>query len=850
MPQTGVGIGNKAERALRAKQIRDARRVEILDEKRNSRSAPKVVALLALNEDVDMAAFIGDFAAAAGAADCAGLVKSMSTAPNVPVTFAVDRHRHRLSLLVVRAASPLAALEVIKVADLLLVVSPVTGAGTGADAEAGDDDDMVTGTSGGAGTTSVGDVEASAEVASTLQVLRAQGLPPALCALQGLEHVPHKKRAAVRHAATAAVQRALQLPADRVKAVPADSRAEQLELVRQVAEQRGVQPRWRAQRAYLLAERADVTPEPPAGYSPEVGTAAGAGAGAEGGTDTVTVTIDGYVRGATMSANQLVHLPGVGDFPVERIVSAPEPCGGGRKGSGGGSGGGGGDAAMGDFAAATHGVTLQVPDALRREAAMRENLPDTLAGEQTWPTEEEMADADNNKKEGVGAAGNPNVKRKPKGWSDYQAAWIPDSDSDEYNSDEEEEEEEEKEDINMDAAEDGGGSRGRSKSNPGDNFGDEAEMREGGGDVGSDDEDEDGDDEWVNQGDGDGGESEPDEETVRNLDDAQRDSIKRAMLAAAEEEQLDFPDEVETPLHISARDRFARYRGLKSFRSSPWDAKEQLPVDYARVFAFENFRRAARRAAESAEENAAVGIAVGTFVRVVVRGVPREAAAALLGGEGAYSPVVPAAAAAAAAAATAAAGAGGAGGAVGVGGVGPAWSGWCGGGGPVVLSSLMQHECKLTVMHYGVTKTPSYEPPLRSKTPLWFHVGFRRERAAPIFSTDGLGDKHKFERFLHHRRPSMASVYGPVAYPPSPVLAFKEEMTAAGMGAALVMSGSVRKADPDRVILKRIILTGVPFKVHKSKAVVRQMFFTPDDIRWFKPLELWTKAGAKLSCVH
>jgi hypothetical protein len=63
---------------------------------------------------------------------------------------------------------------------------------------------------------------------------------------------------AVRHAATTAVQKAVGLPADRVKAVPADSRAEQLDLVRQVAEQRGAPPRWRTQRAYVLAERASM----------------------------------------------------------------------------------------------------------------------------------------------------------------------------------------------------------------------------------------------------------------------------------------------------------------------------------------------------------------------------------------------------------------------------------------------------------------------------------------------------------------------------------------------------------------------------------------------------------------
>ena len=110
-------------------------------------------------------------------------------------------------------------------------------------------------------------------------------------------------------------------------------------------------------------------------------------------------------------------------------------------------------------------------------------------------------------------------------------------------------------------------------------------------------------------------------------------------------------------------------------------AKEQLPQDYGRVFAFENFRRAARRAAESAEENAAGGIPVGTFVRIIVKGVPRAAAEALLGGEGAYNPV------------PTALGATGIGGAVGNGGVGPAWNGWCGGAGPVVglcISAEMQ----------------------------------------------------------------------------------------------------------------------------------------------------------------
>jgi len=59
----------------------------------------------------------------------------------------------------------------------------------------------------------------------------------------------------------------------------------------------------------------------------------------------------------------------------------------------------------------------------------------------------------------------------------------------------------------------------------------------------------------------------------------------------------------------------------------------------------------------------------------------------------------------------------------------------------------------------------------------------------------------------------------------------------------LIATGSLHSVDPDRIVLKRIVLTGTPFRCKKKKATIREMFYYPEDIRWFKPVELTTKFG-------
>jgi pre-rRNA-processing protein TSR1 len=102
---------------------------------------------------------------------------------------------------------------------------------------------------------------------------------------------------------------------------------------------------------------------------------------------------------------------------------------------------------------------------------------------------------------------------------------------------------------------------------------------------------------------------------------------------------------------------------------------------------------------------------------------------------------------------------------------------------------------------------------------------------------------------------------GPLTWGPVPTLFFKHNAVTSNecLGAKdgsddlrnsdealsyqLVGTGTSLPPSLTRVIAKRIILTGHPFKIHKKLVTVRYMFFNREDVEWFSALQLWTKRG-------
>lgn len=101
----------------------------------------------------------------------------------------------------------------------------------------------------------------------------------------------------------------------------------------------------------------------------------------------------------------------------------------------------------------------------------------------------------------------------------------------------------------------------------------------------------------------------------------------------------------------------------------------------------------------------------------------------------------------------------------------------------------------------------------------------------------------KYMRFLRNDTSAIASLYLPIVFSPCKILMFTPTKGSSDLD--LLATGHALPPNPLTVILKRIILTGYPLKVHKKKAVIRYMFFNPRDVKYFKPVELYTKFGMR-----
>ena len=575
-----------------------------------------------------------------------------------------------------------------------------------------------------------------------IRSVESQGLSTLFTVVQGLNNVePAKQRPSVLSSLKSYITH---FHPEQEKLHSLDNRQECANLMRSLCNTTPKGIRWRDERSWMLVEKIQFNS-----------------------SESEPSILTGVVRGKGLKANRLIQIGDWGTFQIEKITTAPLETR--RK-------------KREDSMAVDETDGEEV---LELPGEGRDELVD-LAPEVAGMDDDEDMDAATtvavSKKgvllddhhyfsddEEVQARAQP--RKLPKGTSKYQSAWFLDdyvsdsgSDMDDYEMRDAEEEPAEPEDGMEGLAGDAQTEAGPSEYPQSDVF------------------------------------VEPNEEDNAVGLEAYRKSKRTEM-----EDDLEFPDEIELHPGVLARDRLAKYRGLKSLRTSPWledEDRAHQPEDWERLLRIPNYQASRVGAAREALVG---GVAPGTRVHVYIRGIPVTA-------QKSYNP-----------------------------------------GQPVTLFSLLRHEQKRTVVNFLINLSSDMPTSIKSKEELIIQCGPRRFVVNPLFSQPGNtpNDVHKYCRYLHPGQSAVATFMGPVTWGAVPTLFFKRTAPGAvdadgdpiNLPLTLIAIGTALPPSTSRVIAKRAILTGHPYHIHKKIVTIRYMFFNREDVDWFKALPLWTKRG-------
>lgn len=593
-----------------------------------------------------------------------------------------------------------------------------------------------------------------------LRSIEGQGVSNVLTAVQGLDAIqPAKKQPQLLSSLKSYITHFFPTQ-EKVHSV--DAQQDCANVVRSLCTTTPKGVRWRENRSWMLVE--DVQWPSKNDPSPN---ASGA------------VVVTGVVRGKSLKSNRLVQIGELGDFQIEKITAAPLPILRKRKAD-----------EMAVEGQPNPEVLLETPDEDQDDLAelaphdvSMDDVDDMAISEVHIEKRGVLLDDHHYFSDDETHLPEP-PKRLPKGTSPYQAAWflgdMSDTGSDDENAMDEDG------DLNMgapalpqDGVEGLDAAPGREPTEAAPSEYPQSEM-------------------FLDPS--------PD-------DEAEELAAYRSQRKDEAEEDLEFPDEIELHPNVLARERLARYRGLKSLRSSHWETDEDRahePEDWNRLLQIADYKGAKSQALR---ETLVGGVQPGTRVHVHLRNVP-------LSLQTSHSPSK-----------------------------------------PLALVSLLRHEHKRTVVNYSITLSSDYPNPIRSKEELIMQCGPRRFVIKPLFSQAGNtpNNVHKFDRYLHPGRTAIATFIAPLTWGSVPTLFFKnptpdtndpssittmiDASSSSPHPLHLIATGTSLPPDRSRIIAKRVILTGHPYKIHKKLVTVRYMFFNAEDVNWFKALQLWTKRG-------
>lgn len=163
---------------------------------------------------------------------------------------------------------------------------------------------------------------------------------------------------------------------------------------------------------------------------------------------------------------------------------------------------------------------------------------------------------------------------------------------------------------------------------------------------------------------------------------------------------------------------------------------------------------------------------------------------------------------------------------------------------PLLIGGLQPTEERMGFVQVRIKRHRWHKKILKTNDPLIFSLGWRRFQTTPIYSIHAERVRHRMLKYTPEHMHCMGTFYGPLAAPNTGFCCV-QSFSNKNPGFRIAATGVVLNVDEGTEIVKKLKLTGHPYKIFKNTAFIKDMFGSALEIAKFEGAGIKTVSGVR-----